>query len=1568
YNIGYTARQIASIDGYVFKDNNYNGKYDLRSSGLPSSSDTPISGVRIGLKRYVLVDEATNTWEEANNDQEYYRTIRTDRNGRYNFNDLPTHREAGEYGDIPLLYGYTVWLIEMPKDANGKPLAATYYQYNHERYDSALIADTLQIIKDDQGYNGPGEYYNDENRLTIIADPVDEDDTLQYVVSGYNIVQGMSRWAYSVGLVDYQKATINGNVFDDSNYSGLIDEENPRFDNFEIGLKRYKLIDGEWLPAQPEDEEYFEVVSTNENGDYVFNNLDIYTEEDDKNILYGYDLYVVNAPIGYEITKYQVNNGSEDSAVRLDNHIIKQDLSLDEMYDGKLVLADKNERGVNHTYLVDGYDIVRANNLEDYNAGYIEQRLGTISGTVFDDESYDGILDNEEDRLSDVEVTLKRFIYDHEEWVEDTDYVNTVSTDKNGNYIFENLETYTEKDGEKYLCGYEVWVTEQPDGYVITRYQNDSKVLLNGHIIKPDTRLDEVIDGKIVVASKVEKDTTGIDPSYIIDGRNIVLAENITEYDAGYKAQEKGIISGIVFDDKNYDGNIDNEDGRLKNVEVTLKRFIYTKYGWTEDTAFDVKALTDENGAYSFDNLETYVANEDGKYLYGYEVWVTDAPDGYAITRYKNDSYVLLNGQIIKPDKQLPEMLEGKIVVAEPAEDRSGIDRSFIIQNYNVVLAENISEYNAGYIKEQRGSISGKVFDDKNFDGAFNEEDTLMPNVGVTLKRFVYANSRWTEDTEFDVTALTDKDGAYIFDNLNTYVVDEYDEKHLYGYEVWVTDAPNGYAITRYQIDSYVLLNGQIIKPDTELPEMLNGKIVVAEPVEEASGVDESFIVENYNVVLAEDITEYNAGYIKAQKGSISGKVFDDKNYDGAFNEDDSLMPNVEVTLKRFVYANDEWTEDTEFAVKALTGKNGAYLFNDLDTYVADADGNHLYGYEVWVTGAPEGYAITRYKHDSYVLLNGQIIKPDTKLPEMLDGKIVVAEPVDDKSGIDESFIIEDYNVVLAEDITEYNAGYVKAQKGSISGKVFNDISYDGVLDVNEPMMADVEVTLKRFVYENGEWTEDTKFNVKALTDKAGAYRFNNLDTYVADEDGNHLYGYEVWVTDAPKGYAVTKYVNDSHLLVNGQIIKPDTKLPEMLDGKIVVAEPVDHKSGIDPSFIIKNYNIVFADNITDYNAGYKLQEFASISGNAFDDIIYNGLIDADDNMLSNIQIGLKRFVYENGEWTLAQNEGEEYYQTTATSENGGYIFDNLETYVNADGVNKLYGYELYVIGIDDRFATKYQMNDGNNDSALVADSKQIIKKDSKLSEMLDGKLVLAKPVGNDVQNTPYVVEDYDVVQGVNLTQYNAGLVPVREYSISGYVWNDMNRDGFINENEKYMSDVNVTLERLYFYDGQWRELPQEEAVEDTTDAAESEIDVQNEEQENPNVAVTDKNGYYVFNNLPLYTVVDGNRVVCGYRVKIEELPSKYAVTVLHANNKSEDAEETALYDNDLNDKTGYLEDPDALIILAEKADKTTPDYYNIDNFNISYGESVEHLDAGVVPFGVGSIAGVLFEDANENG
>ena len=116
--------------------------------------------------------------------------------------------------------------------------------------------------------------------------------------------------------------------------------------------------------------------------------------------------------------------------------------------------------------------------------------------------------------------------------------------------------------------------------------------------------------------------------------------------------------------------------------------------------------------------------------------------------------------------------------------------------------------------------------------------------------------------------------------------------------------------------------------------------------------------------------------------------------------------------------------------------------------------------------------------------------------------------------------------VIMAEVASNYNAGYIKEEKGSISGTVFDDVNYDGKIDENDKFFEGFEVGLKQFVYEDGKWnpTNEGDFIAKATTDKNGNYTFDNLDTHKKDNGVNKLYGYEVWVIKDPDGYAVTRY------------------------------------------------------------------------------------------------------------------------------------------------------------------------------------------------------------------------------------------------------------------------------------------------------------------------------------------------------------------------------------------------------------------------------------------------------------
>lgn len=138
-----------------------------------------------------------------------------------------------------------------------------------------------------------------------------------------------------------------------------------------------KMDSGNYLRG---DDDYYTTTVTDADGNYKFNGLDTFVEDNGDKHIYGYEVWVVNKPAGYGITRYQSNNGTDDSAVLLNSQVIKKNTSLDEMFNGKLVVARKASSetlgGLDDLYVVEGYDVVRESHLKDYNAGYTELRKG----------------------------------------------------------------------------------------------------------------------------------------------------------------------------------------------------------------------------------------------------------------------------------------------------------------------------------------------------------------------------------------------------------------------------------------------------------------------------------------------------------------------------------------------------------------------------------------------------------------------------------------------------------------------------------------------------------------------------------------------------------------------------------------------------------------------------------------------------------------------------------------------------------------------------------------------------------------------------------------------------------------------------------------------------------------------------------------------------------------------------------------------------------------------------------------------------------------------------------------
>ncbi|NNF34539.1 MAG: hypothetical protein HKN68_10545, partial [Saprospiraceae bacterium] len=189
-----------------------------------------------------------------------------------------------------------------------------------------------------------------------------------------------------------------------------------------------------------------------------------------------------------------------------------------------------------------GYDEVRYN----IDAGFMLPG-GDVNGVVWNDVVLDGIRNNDEPRLNDVNVQI---ITDEGVIIEET------ITDESGYYEF---------------------IAVEPGQY---------KIVVEGHEDFTTTSKD---DGDESLDSDFNDDGTRIisDAIEIIEG---VILNNI---DAGLVAISN--ISGLVWNDASKDGLRDNEEQLLSNIEVQLFNIVSQEFVST--------LLSDPDGSYSFNRI-----------------------------------------------------------------------------------------------------------------------------------------------------------------------------------------------------------------------------------------------------------------------------------------------------------------------------------------------------------------------------------------------------------------------------------------------------------------------------------------------------------------------------------------------------------------------------------------------------------------------------------------------------------------------------------------------------------------------------------------------------------------------------------------------------------------------------------------------------------------------------------------------------------------------------------------------------------------------------------------------------
>lgn len=1380
-----------------------------------------------------------------------------------------------------------------------------------------------KYVFEDVNYNGIRDQYTDENGYPATEPGV---DGLKLVLEQYYYDGSAGKWEY---VDDYAAETSSGSsyIFEEVPTTFTVKTEEDGSDSEELCLAGYRV-----KIKMTADDQAADSAGTVDDGSFVPTKYHMGRGAGEN----GADLPDSDLPVT-DSDETKSGQFSGDGAYRY----------LDEAVQ---IIARKAQESDKESDIrtVDGesYCIREALTILDIDAGLTRKEQGTIEGIIWEDADYDGVrsADGQENGIAGITLSLVPYIYTEDGWkaLEKDDladrsafdaYAAKAVTGTDGKYCFDAVPSTAQlksKD-EPVLAGYQIQVTSdlhavsqdgQVRSFAVTKYmQGDDPAVDSNLWLNAGKQMLHSAGEYTVVAKEIPQEEVdsqyGTDPqnkaAYLIRNGlgwfDILKTENRDGFDGGLKEFEKSSVSGRVWIDADYDGIMDGLPGEpesekgLEGLTLVLERYYLEDGTWKEDVSFvKQETKTDADGLYEFGDLESFVLLDETYCLAGYRVSVKEHPDTskYAVTLYRmaqeegqRDSDLNgldLNGQ------------EEYILLAEPLEKEQGEsqDRMYTSEYggslYDPVKALPQGCYDAGYREYPVSLITGTVFDDINYNGRIDEDEAVKEMEGFSEKLREAVRAA-------DAGAITVTATAY-YRGADT---------------DWQLYHPNG-----TQEEDDVLRYQAVIGPDSP-----DGRYELEVPT-----------------MLRVDGKNYLAGYTM---------------------EIDLIPDGYHPTMHPA--GGDGRPEN---ALLKLSGQDGALYAvrkTDRQGVYRGQTGEELEGRIV--AAVPSGSS------QSANLIRGYDIAANRTLVQ--------------------------YNIGYSECQTSSISGVIfkdNNRNGRYDPEA--DVVQTGSNQTNDAYEADeplsgIGVGVVRYAWDadQGEWIEapnpdggDTKYYAVVDTKADGTYEFTDLPTH-ADHgesgDVSILYGYTVWLLDMPEGpegeplaaayYQANEDGADSALVADTmQLLKqpenPAMAHGEMKDGCTVTAEkiPDDASEAAYPE-LIERYDFESGTARGSYNAGFTDFLAGSIEGTAFEDMDYDGILDGDDRLTDGVTVGLKRFLYDSdgGRW-LQEEEFEEetgetgetgesgetgengaqapdeYFRTAVTDQNGNYRFENLATYTVKDGVRYLYGYELWLIedaSETPQAATKYQMNGGTDDSALTV-GRQIVKRDGMHEEMLDGKLIAAKKLGDGRDDTVsglYMIEGYHIVEGALLTDYNAGFVPDKQYEVSGTVWSDDNRNG-IADDEHPLSGVEVTLERLYYADGNWKELPGE--------------------KDSRRTVKTGSDGSYCFDGLEAAGELDGKTVLYGYQAKIETLPERYGVTMYQANHGKNDS--------DLNEMTGYLEDTEKLIIPAAKADEDTAPEYAIGEYSTVWGASKQELDAGLQPYGTASLEGIVFAEEDEDG
>ncbi len=765
-------------------------------------------------------------------------------------------------------------------------------------------------------------------------------------------------------------------------------------------------------------------------------------------------------------------------------------------------ITDSDVNDINGPGTTDMIILPFSTEVDFIDAGFYQD--ASIKGVVWQDDN-DGIFESSESLIEGVVVNL----LDANGFI-----IQTQETNGDGEYLFINLAPGT----------YSVSVVLPPSYELAPSNQGNDETL--------DSDLISVING---VANS--------------ESVTLISGEHYLDLDAGLFLANQGGICGFVWEDINFDGDKDNNESGLNNVEVNL---------FNSNDELVASTNSGNDGAYVFAGVEP------GNYYLVFE-----SINGYFFTLQdvasdNSDSDVNSNGQT----------------------------EIFTLDDF-----QKIDHVFAGYY--QTGLISGQVWSDDNCDGIQDGDEAPVSGIEVCLL---------DESGTVLQTLMSDEFGGYIFNQLlpGSYVLRfKINDQYLFtdgdvgnndeiDSDVISVDGDNG------DTDSIQLLSGdQAVNVDAGLKTIMNNIIlgqawidencdgilnndelplgqvqvrllddsgqVVGNAVTTSAGnyflfgmfngdytfeftlpsgfkftdanvgsddaLDSEAVTFNgsigtsdiVSIGINQNIDDFNVGAKIIQPSNIQGLVWIDEACDGSYNNEDELFEGINVLLVNTMgMLMDQSTTDSD----------GSYEFLNVD---------------------PGDYSVVFELPDGYKFTTADLASDEN------DSDVVNVTPL---GGATDIFTLDE-----EETITNIYAGIKELDPIQIFGTIWNDENCNGLRDPGEPNMPAVTVNV----------LDDTGASIlSTVTDMEGEYAFIVQDT------GN----YQIQFTLTP-GYEFT-------LALQG--------VDNTIDSDVINILGIEGTTDV--------FFLDFEDQLLHIDAGFKEVSFINITGTLWEDINGDGIRD----------------------------------------------------------------------------------------------------------------------------------------------------------------------------------------------------------------------------------------------------------------------------------------------------------------------------------------------------------------------